>query len=141
MERVLQPSQQSAEGEEVSNVESRPSFQLFYGNFELIASQLTIPFLLALSEFRLHSIVSIKTDNGDGVTTLATVGRGEGGEQCRISPVIYVFLVQFRAICITTNLSISPRPFRIPSPFYCFYQNRQWRWCYNPRNSQPRGRR
>ena len=75
MEMGEQPLQQSAEGEEVSNVESRPSFQLFYGNFELIASQLTIPFLLALSEFRLHSIVSIKTDNGDGVTTLATVSR------------------------------------------------------------------
>ena len=92
MEMVLQPSQQSAEGEEVSNVESRPSFLSFYCNFEPFASQLTFPFILAPSEFRLHSIVSIKTGNGEGVTTLATVGRGGGGEQCRISAVISIIL-------------------------------------------------
>jgi hypothetical protein len=94
MEMVLQPSQQSAEGEEVSNVESRPSFQLFYCNFEPIASQLTFPFLLALSEFRLHSIVSIKTGNGGWEHTIPTVSRGGGGEKFQFLTVIFVFLSQ-----------------------------------------------
>jgi hypothetical protein len=70
-----QPLQQSAEGAEVRKLKSRPSFLSFYCKFEPIAAQLTFPFLLALSDFHLPSIVSIKTRNGDGVTTLATVSR------------------------------------------------------------------
>ena len=89
-----QPLHQSAEGQEVRNVESCPSFQLFYCKFEPIAAQLTFPFLLALSEFRLPSIVSIKTGNGDGGPTLATVGRGGGGEKTQISSVISIILLQ-----------------------------------------------
>ena len=76
------PFRHLVDGEEVSPNQSRPSFQLFYCKFEPIAAQLTFPFLLALSDLHLTSIVSIKTDNGNGVTTLATVGRGGGGEQC-----------------------------------------------------------
>ena len=89
-----QPLQQIAEGEEVRNLESRPSFQLFYCKFEPIAAQLTFPFLLALSEFHLTTIVPIKTGNGDGEPTIATVSRGGGGEKSQILSVISVFLLQ-----------------------------------------------
>ena len=56
--------------------------QLYYCNFEHISSQLTLPFLLALSEIHLTYLVPIKTGNGDGGPTIATVSRGGGGEQC-----------------------------------------------------------
>ena len=82
MEIGDQSLQQSAEGKEVRNLESRPSFQLYYCNFEHISSQLTLPFLLALSEIHLTYLVPIKTGNGDGGPAIATVSRGGGGEQC-----------------------------------------------------------
>ena len=75
------PFRHSADGEEVSPNQSRLSFQLYYCKFEPIAAQLTIPFLLALSDLHLTSIVPIKTGNGDGGPTIATVSRGGGGEK------------------------------------------------------------
>ena len=81
MEMGNQPLQQSAEGEEVRKLKSCPSFLYFYCKFEPIAAQLTFPFLLALSEFHLPTIVSIKTGNGDGGPTIPTVCRGGGGEE------------------------------------------------------------
>ena len=105
------PFRHLVDGEEVSPNQFRPSFQLYYCNFEHISSQLTLPFLLALSEIHLTYLVPIKTGNGDGGAAIATVSRGGGGEQCRISAVISIILLQFLAHCITTNLSISPCPF------------------------------
>ena len=79
MEMGDQPLQQSAKEKEVRNLESRPSFQLFYCKFQPVAAQLTFPFLLALSEFHCTFIVPIKTGNGDGEHTIPTVSRGGGG--------------------------------------------------------------
>jgi len=76
------PFRHLANEEEVSPNQSRPSFQLYYCHFEHISSQLTLPFLLALSEIHLTSLVPIKTGNGDGGPAIATVSRGGGGEQC-----------------------------------------------------------
>ena len=89
-----QSLQQSAEAEEVRNLESCPSFLYFYCKFEPVASQITFSFLLALSEFHLNSIVPIKTGNGDGEPTIATVSRGGGDEKSQILSVISVFLLQ-----------------------------------------------
>jgi len=102
---VLQPSQQSADEEEVRKLKSCPSFMYFYCKFEPVAAQLTFSFLLALSIFHLNSIVYIKTGNGGWEHTIPTVSRWGGGEKFQFLTVIFVFLSHVLACCSTTNLS------------------------------------
>jgi hypothetical protein len=83
------PFRQSADGEEVSNYKSRPSFLYFYCKFEPVADQLTFPLLLALSHFPITTIVPINTGNGDGEPTIPTVSRWGGGKKTQFLTVIF----------------------------------------------------